>query len=290
MSASLPDAELHIRQLAADDVPAAWGLTVQAGWNQTPADWRRMLDMEPAGCFAAEVEGRLVGTTVCCIFGEVAWLALVLVDLAFRDRGIGRRLVQAGLKYADARGIPTVRLDATPLGRPVYERQGFHGQFELARWGGISAELPAIGAAQVDSFLESDSNEWPELIELDVQATKTAREKFLRRLFTESPPRVARTTEGRVAGYLTRRSGRMATQVGPAMGTLDVVQNLLIHELQQLQGQPVIIDLPVNQPELGEIAQRAGLTVQRNLLRMSRGTPLVEDFDLFQISSGGELG
>ena len=125
---------------------------------------------------------------------------------------------------------------------------------------------------------------------LDVLATRTAREKFLRRLFTESPPRVARTTEGRVAGYLTRRSGRMATQVGPAMGTLDVVQNLLIHELQQLQGQPVIIDLPVNQPELGEIAQRAGLTVQRNLLRMSRGTPLVEDFDLFQISSGGELG
>lgn len=290
MADPLPDSELTIRPMVSDDVPAAWGLTVQAGWNQTPGDWRRMLEMEPGGCLAAEVDGKLVGTTVCCTFGNVAWLALVLVDVAFRDRGIGRRLVASGLRYADDRGISTVRLDATPLGRPVYERQGFHGQFELSRWGGVPVGMSMTVGQPMERSDQSDLEYLPDILALDGRATNTNREKFLRRLFTESPPRIVWKDGVQVAGYLTRRTGRLATQIGPAMGPPEAAQELLHQELQYLQGQPVIIDLPVDRTDLADIARSAGLSVQRNLLRMYRGRPLIEDRSLFQISSGGELG
>lgn len=275
--------------MAASDVPSALKLTVQAGWNQTPGDWLRMLEMEPDGCLVAEVAGTLVGTTVCCTFDEIAWLALVLVDTSFREQGIGRRLVQAGLKYADDRGVRTVRLDATPLGRPVYERLGFQPQFELSRWGGIpiesSQETTSLPRIQRHDFVEQER-----LFELDRLGTGTNRTKLLQRLLTESAPDVACDSDGRAEAFITRRPGRLSTQIGPAIGSSDQCQELLSRELEAHRGQPVIIDIPVDRTDLNTIAERAGLEVKRTLLRMYRGEPVIENPQWFQISSGAELG
>jgi len=43
----------------------------------------------------------------------------------------------------DARGVPTIRLDATPLGRPVYTKLGFVDEYEVTRYGGTPAPIPA---------------------------------------------------------------------------------------------------------------------------------------------------
>ena len=290
MPAPLPDSQLIIRRLTVADVPLAMQLTVQAGWNQLPGDWLRMLDLEPDGCLAAELDGTLVGTTVCCTFAEIAWLALVLVDTAFRERGIGRRLVAAGLQYADDSGVRTVRLDATPLGRPVYERLGFRPQFELSRWGGIpsgSAVEPLRPRGVVEA---SDAAECEPLFALERLATRTNRTKLLQRLFVESPPVIVTGSNGLVASFLTRRPGRLSTQIGPGIGSRESCQWLLWRELEAYRGQPVIIDIPVDRTDLNLIAQQAGLTVQRTLLRMYRGESILENPELFQISSGAELG
>src|SRR5712692_11935001 len=106
---------ISIRRMTAADIPFGMGLKEQAGWNQTEADWQRCLELEPAGCFVAELDGTPVGTTTTCIFGPVAWVAMVLVEAAFRNRGIGTTLMRYALAFLDERGVRTVRLDATPL-------------------------------------------------------------------------------------------------------------------------------------------------------------------------------
>ena len=65
-----------------DDLRLGLRLTRQAGWNQTESDWLRFIDMEPEGCFVAELNGSSVGTTTTCIFDKVAWIAMVLVGTA----------------------------------------------------------------------------------------------------------------------------------------------------------------------------------------------------------------
>ena len=40
------------------DIPLGMTLSQQAGWNQTRADWRRFLALEPGGCFVGELDGR----------------------------------------------------------------------------------------------------------------------------------------------------------------------------------------------------------------------------------------
>src|SRR6185295_19110476 len=90
-------AMIRIRCMTTADLPLGRALSKQAGWNQTEADWRRLLDLQPDGAFVAEWHGQAVGTTLALIFGPVAWIAMVLVEKAMRGRGVGQALMMHDL-------------------------------------------------------------------------------------------------------------------------------------------------------------------------------------------------
>ena len=83
---------LRIRLMTAGDLLQGLRLSQQAGWNQTATDWLRFLNLQPDGCFVAEWDHTLVGTTVTTLFDSVAWIAMVLVEKSMRQRGIGLAL------------------------------------------------------------------------------------------------------------------------------------------------------------------------------------------------------
>src|SRR5271156_4343745 len=116
---------LRIRDMTVADIPFGMRLKNQAGWNQVEADWRRLLDLQPDGCFVAELDGAPAGTVTTCRFGPVAWVAMMLVDRSLRSHGIGRALMSRAVGDLDSAGIRTIRLDATPLGQPLYESLDF---------------------------------------------------------------------------------------------------------------------------------------------------------------------
>src|SRR5260370_7858392 len=96
-------------------------LSLQAGWNQTEADWRRCLDLQPDGGFVAEWDGTPAGTTTICIFGDVAWVAMLLVDERLRGRGIGMALIRQALPLAAEHPIPSLRPHSHPPRQPFYQ-------------------------------------------------------------------------------------------------------------------------------------------------------------------------
>src|SRR5207248_4486348 len=120
------------------------------------------LALEPDGCFVAEADGVGVGTAGACVFGPVAWIAMVLVDAERRNQGIGTALMEHTLAYLDGRGVRSVRLDATPLGQPIYEKLGFVAEYTLARFEGV---LPAGPYPEASEAVAPEH--LPELIALD---------------------------------------------------------------------------------------------------------------------------
>ena len=44
---------MNVRLMTEADLAAADQLRQLAGWNQAPEDWRRLLTLEPEGCFVA---------------------------------------------------------------------------------------------------------------------------------------------------------------------------------------------------------------------------------------------
>jgi GNAT superfamily N-acetyltransferase len=277
---------IHIRRMTAAHLAAGLGLSRQAGWNQTEADWRRITNLQPDGCFVAESDGAVAGTAAACVFGRVAWVALVLVDTAFRRRGIGRALMEHALDFLDARGVAAVRLDATPLGQPLYEQFGFVEQFRLARFEGT---LPDDDTPADRNVLAVPTSRWPELAALDREVTRTDRQEFVLRLFAESPEDVRGVQrDGRWAGLLAARHGARAVQVGPCLGEAGPL--LLADAFRRHAGRLVYVDVPLLNEAACRLVAAGGLDVQRHLTRMCRGEQVVEQVDLLWASSGPEKG
>jgi GNAT superfamily N-acetyltransferase len=278
---------LHIRAMTPDDLDLAMCLKDQAGWNQTEADWRRFLEMEPTGCFVADWDGRLVGTTVTCIFGQVAWIAMVLVDPEFRGRGIGKELMSHALDFLETSGVSTVRLDATPLGEPLYKKLGFVVEYGLARFKGTPRPA-TVPHGKVDHI---QSQDYALLFQMDQLITGADRGKFLSRLFAEQSEqiRVIRSPEA-IAGFLACRPGTRAWQIGPCLAGRGIGSVLLAEALSRFVGTLVYVDIPVQNDAAANLAERSGLSVQRRLIRMRRGPPVAERTDHIWASSGPEMG
>ena len=73
----------------------------------------------------AEAAGELVGVAAGAVFTGTGWVGGVAVVPAHRRVGLGGDLTEAIIAFLEDRGVATVLLHATALGRPVYERLGF---------------------------------------------------------------------------------------------------------------------------------------------------------------------
>ena len=310
---------IAIRVMTVADVPLAMRLKEQALWNQTLADWWRFLALEPQGCFVAHWHGQPAGTAAAFVFGRVGWIAMVLVDRALRGRGIATRLMEHALAYLDNRGVRSVRLDATPLGRPIYERLGFTAQWELTRLEGV-APNPGMGGQAASSvgwacsadpptclpaasppdelpfglvpFSALSPAQFAELSALDAQTNGTDRQRLLALLDCDAPGAArALLAAGRLRGFAMLRNGSRATQIGP-VAVLDDEAGLALFQAmaRQTAARPIFVDIPDGNLPAVRWAQLQGLTVQRRFTRMLRGQPIVERPAYLWASSGPEKG
>lgn len=283
---------IRIRLMTPDDLPLAMRLKAQAGWNQLEADWRRFLSMQPDGCFVAEFDGRPAATTVACAFGPVAWLAMVLVDEPLRGRGVGTAIVRHALQFLDQIGAHTVRLDATPLGRPVYEKLGFSAEYELARYeGDLPAEHDGPPPAPHWPLRAARAEDYACISAFDRSIVGADRGKFLFRLFGELPDEVRWCGDADAAtGYATVRPGSNAMQIGPCVAAGEIGAVLLADAANRHAGQRAVIDVPLVNPPAVRLVEAIGLERRRLLLRMRRGPAVGEDATKIWASSGPELG
>lgn len=277
---------IRIRLMTFDDLELGLRLRQQAGWNQTPADWARFLRLQPDGCFVAEQDGISCGTVTTCIFGEVAWVGMMLVEQERRGQGIGRALMQHALAFLEERGVRTVRLDATPMGEPLYRSLGFIEQFSLGRFSGIPA------AGEKETVVETAEREqWDAICRLDLAVTATDRRRILLALLQERAGEVRIVRRGgAVVGYLTARRGLRAWQIGPCIATAEAGPPLLNEALSRFADRDVFVDVPLSHSPAIALLGRRGLRQQRTLVRMCRGEAVIERVQQLWASSGPVKG
>ena len=193
---------MDIRRLTSADLDAVLRLVDLAGWNQTDRDLQCLLTLEPDGCFAAWADGRLVGTTTTTTYGtDLAWVGMVLVDPAYRRRGIATSLMETALDYLHWRGVKTIKLDATPEGRLVYEWLGFEAESSLERWAGT-------GVPAEDCFeITARPGKWEDIAPTDRSAFGADRSALMNALITDSGPPLV---DAGGAAYAFARRGRRA--------------------------------------------------------------------------------
>jgi len=253
------------------DVPLADDLRRLAGWNQSRRDWLGYLEFDPHGCFVAEVDGVAQGTATTIRYdGRVGWIGMVLVHPEQRRRGVGTALLQHAISWLQGQRIAAIKLDATPMGRPVYLPLGFRDEYAVTRYVGKAQARTGEMAAGVSALRPTDL---PEVAELDASWFGVARPRVLTSLSERDPEYgfVARHN-ARVVGYLIARVGADRLQIGPwGAETPAIAEGLLQAFLHQAQGRQVLLDVPGPNNAGPSLLSRHGLSIQRGYTRMVLG-------------------
>jgi GNAT superfamily N-acetyltransferase len=259
---------MTLRFLDHSDITAGMALKDFAGWNQTAADWERFLRASPVGCFAAEIHGKVVGTSATIVYEDrFAWVGMVLVDPEYRKRGIGTRLLERAVEHLDKLGIPTIKLDATPQGKPIYEKMGFVPEYEIERWvlHREAVPLPSVARAGVPDI--------ERIIEHDREIFGADRGELLRSLHLDAPDfTLASELEGEIIGYALGRGGSHADHLGPWMAWDEPTGRDLLDEfLQRSARDTVFVDCLKNNEMARQLLLSRGFLISRLLTRMVRG-------------------
>lgn len=268
---------IQLRLLTRADLPFADSLRAQAGWNQTTADWERFLTAEPDGCFLAEWKGAPAGTATTFVYSpELAWIGMVLVHPEQRRRGIGNALLLRCVGYLQGRGVRCIKLDATALGQPVYERLGFQSEWSLTRWerSGPPETFPSDGwSVRLRHWREGDAGD---VDRLDTAVFGVSRKRLLRELAKQScAAQVVESEAGEPLGYGLMRAGARAYYLGPIVARTSEVPFPLIEALLTRCGAAaetkVFWDIPDQNLAAVAWARAHGFTPQRSLTRMYLG-------------------
>jgi creatinine amidohydrolase/Fe(II)-dependent formamide hydrolase-like protein len=259
---------IAVRRMSDGDVVAGVHLSTLAGWNQTEDDWRLFTTLSPEGCVVATHAGRVIGTITTLCYGErLSWIGMLLVDPAFRRMGVGTRLLRAAIETLSS---ATIRLDATPAGRGLYERAGFVCEHGLRRLT-VQAMPYLDGGSPGTTPMGTGVSE--QVARLDRAAFGGDRAAVLEALWARAPGLAwHRTRSGRVTGFCLGRRGAHYQQIGPVIAeTLADAISVCRASLVRLAGSAVVLDVPDYQVEFLDWLRRLGFSETRSFVRMVLG-------------------
>jgi GNAT superfamily N-acetyltransferase len=258
-----PDRRPGIRSARPEDLARLGPLYEEAGFGARLAGVvgfaRARLDGEVV---VAEADGELVGVAAGAGFRGTGWVGGVAVVPAHRRVGLGGALTEAIVGFLEGRGVATVLLHATALGRPVYERLGFVPETAYVTLAGPTLPRPP-GAAGVRPGRAADLDA---VLALDLAATGEDRRRLLAALWPTGG--LVADGDGRPLGYHLAspwRPGGATIAADPGAGLA------LLEAVRAAPGDEVAVSVPIgNAPAVGSL-EAAGFQERYRTIRMHRG-------------------
>jgi GNAT superfamily N-acetyltransferase len=210
----------------------------------------------------AESGGELVGVAAGAVFGGTGWVGGVAVVPAARRVGLGGALTEAIVEFLEGRGVATVLLHATALGRPVYERLGFVPETAYLTLSGPTRPRPPDGPP----LRPGRPGDLEAVLALDLAATGEDRRRLLAALWPTGG--LVATGDGRPLGYHLASPWRPG---GAAVAADQEAGLTLLDAIRDVPGDEVAISVPAANPAAVRYLEAAGFSERYRTVRMHRG-------------------
>ncbi|HEX2996805.1 MAG TPA: GNAT family N-acetyltransferase [Anaerolineales bacterium] len=225
--------------------------------------------IQPEGWFVASRQEYLLGMVGATRYGAWAHIGLMAVHPDTQRQGIGFALMNFILAELERRQVETVWLDASEMGRPLYEKLGFLScdeTFIFQRSAGKLTGLEPAPRVQILSVRQLD-----ELVQWDTKVFGADRRRVFQVLLDVFPQRsfAQRDKAGRLTGYLFAQKNRIgpwvALQPGSAEELLQIALALPGYE------ETISVAVPSVNEDAIELMQRCGFEHVRTNRHMWRG-------------------
>ncbi|MGH9766014.1 MAG: GNAT family N-acetyltransferase [Blastocatellia bacterium] len=264
---NLTELQIDYRDMVAADIPAGLQLCRASRWNQTDRDWELFLRLSPRGCRVAVKDEQVIGTVATVRYeNRFSWVGMVLVDPAERGRGVGARLMAEALDAL--KGMPSIRLDATPAGHPVYRKLDFVDEYRLSR---METVVSSEGLAlQCNPARPMTREDLPSVAVLDREVFGADRRLTLEWLLDGAPEYAWVVEEqGQVIGYTFGRHGFNFEHLGPVIAEDQRAARRLVSAcLSQQVGKQFILDASHHETDWRAWLESIGFREQRPFIRM----------------------
>ncbi len=122
------------------------------------------------------VDDRITGIGVAIVYDATAWLAHIIVDASYRNRGIGLGIVAELLQVLRDYPVTTCMLTATELGKPVYVKAGFRAVSEYIF---MNREKSGIDYPVSPNLVEYTAQYRAQILQMDRRVSAENRERLL---------------------------------------------------------------------------------------------------------------
>ena len=263
--------EFSLRPMTSDDAVAGHRLTHHLGWPHTEQDWTFHLE-HGGGWAAIDRDETVIGTALLWFYGDHdGTLGLVIVDKAFRGKGIARILMEQVLEAAGARKI---RLVATEMAVKLYQNLGFASpnKIKIAQRQGVIAGSTPLPTHDGTIVRVARKDDYTCIRTLDHDAVRMDRSSMINSLLTSSASYVLQREGCIIGSVLVRESGR-GKPFGPLIARNEADAKLLLSKALSEHPGFCRIDIPEDPGSLGQWLDQKGLPV------IDRGT-LMQNFDI----------
>jgi ribosomal protein S18 acetylase RimI-like enzyme len=158
---------MKIDPFSSADIISFLRLAAAEAWLAESWEFDFLLSEFSQGCFTARAEnGEAIGFVTSIRHERSGWIGNLIVDPAYRGKGIGAQLFEKVLGTLYDSGVETVWLTASEAGMPLYQKYGFTGIDTIVRWCGSGRrrstdhEAETTGATVDPIHSDIDSRAW----------------------------------------------------------------------------------------------------------------------------------
>ena len=186
--------ELEHTIVTTEDLPQIKNLQPD-GWPDICNDFEYYINNDFCYPIKVVVNERIVGLGVSIIFDNTAWLAHIIVDENYRNRGIGFEITNRLIEDVKNKSVETVLLIATKMGVPVYKKSGFR---EISDYINLKREKPWREFEISKNIIPYKKDLYSKIVNFDKKISGEDREVLIKQYIENS---LLYIEDGEIKGY-----------------------------------------------------------------------------------------
>ena len=259
---------IDIKVMTEKDIPFAVSMTDAEKWGYTAEDFKRLIKIEPEGCFLACENGAEIGIVTSTSYEDYGFIGSLIVKNDYRGRNTGEMLMHRAMDHLHHKGVATVELDGVIPALSLYRRLGFKDKYLSLRLKREPYKDNEQAKAKETVFLPDDITRY------DSAATGLSRGRLLSSYETEFNRILFTAGNYKLGGYaLLRPRAGDTLAIGPLVADSDEMAGVIVKDIVKYHGhRSIVIGVPAHRQEFAAHLLRRGFKYTQPSVRMYLGS------------------